>query len=117
MHLLSWIGQIKHSAKLHVSITSTTKNDCDEFSEIKNCLFDFSTSSAKPIPKKPKHIYAPLTLVHFADKMSSSEQEKLTALLARAMYARGTPFGMVENLHWQAFFKAIRPAYVVPSRY
>ena len=24
---------------------------------------------------------------------------------------------MVENSHWQAFFKAIRPAYVVPSRY
>ena len=48
--------------------------------------------------------------------MSTSEQEKLNALLARAMYASDTPFSIVENLHWQAFFKAIRPAYVVPSR-
>ena len=56
-------------------------------------------------------------LVHLADKMSTSEQENLNALLARAMYASGTPFGMVENSHWQAFFKAIRPVYVVPSRY
>ena len=33
------------------------------------------------------------------------------------MYVSGTPFCMVENSHWQAFFKDIRPAYVVPSRY
>ena len=49
--------------------------------------------------------------------MSTSEQEKLKALLARAMYACGTPFCMVKNSHWQAFFIAIRPAYVVLSRY
>ena len=49
--------------------------------------------------------------------MSSSEQEKLNALLARAMYASSSPFRMVENSLWQAFFKVIRPAYVVPSRY
>ena len=49
--------------------------------------------------------------------MSTSEQEKLNALLACAMYASGTPFRIVENSHWQAFFKAFRPAYVVPSRY
>ena len=33
------------------------------------------------------------------------------------MYARGRPFCMVENSHWQAFFKTIRLAYVLPSRY
>ena len=104
-------------AKLHVSTTSTTENDSDEASEIKNWLFDFSTSSAKPIPKKPKQIDAHLTLVQFADKMSTSEQEKLNALLARAMHASGSPFCMVENSHRQAFFNGIRPAYTVPSRY
>ena len=41
----------------------------------------------------------------------------LNALLARAMHACGKPFCMIENSYWQAFFKAIRPAYVVPSRY
>ena len=107
----------KYLAKLHVSTTSTTENDSDEASEIENWLFDFFTSSAKPIPKKPKQIDARSTLVHFADKMSTSEQEKPKALLVRAMYASGTPFCMVENSHWQAFCKAIRPAYVVPSRY
>ena len=107
----------KYLAELHVSTTSTTENDSIEASKIENWLFDFSSSSAKPIPKKPKQIDARSTLVHFADKMSTSEQQKLNALLARAMYASGTPFCMVENSHWQAFFKAIRPAYVVPSRY
>ena len=107
----------KYLAKLHVATTSTTENDSDEASEIENWLFDFSTSSEKSIPKKPKQIDASSTLVHFADKMFTSQQEKLNALLARAMYASGTRFCMVENSHWQAFFKAIRPAYVVPSRY
>ena len=58
----------KHLTKLHVSITSTTENVSDEASEIENWLFDFSTSSAKPIPKKPKQIDPRSTLVHFADK-------------------------------------------------
>ena len=39
--------------------------------------------------------------------MSTSEQEKLSALLARAVYASGTPFCMVENSHWQASFNSI----------
>ena len=101
----------KYLAKLHVSTTNTTENDSDEASEIENWLLDISTSSAKPIPKKPKQIDALSTLVHFADKMSTSEQKKINALLARAIYASGTPFCIVENPHWQAFFKAIRPAY------
>ena len=107
----------KYLAKLHASTTSTKENDSDEASEIENWLFDFFTSSAKPIPKKTKQIDARSTLVHFADKMSTNEQEKLNALLARAMYASGTSFYMAKNSPWQAYFKAIRPAYVVPSRY
>ena len=112
----------KYLANLNVSTASITDNDSDESeistpSEIETWLFDFSTSSAKPIPKKPKQIDARSTLLHFTDKMSTSEQEKLNALLARAMHTSGTPFCMVENSYWQAFFKAIRPAYVVPSRY
>ena len=75
----------KYLAKLHVSTTSTTENDSDEASEIENWLSNFSTSSAKPIPKKPKQIDARSTLVHFDDIMSSRDQEKLNALLARAM--------------------------------
>ena len=49
--------------------------------------------------------------------MSKQEQVHLNALLARAIYAIGAPFSIVENKHWLAFFKTLRPAYVVPSRY
>ena len=49
--------------------------------------------------------------------MYTSEQERLNALLARAMYASGTSFCVVENSHWQVFFKAIGPAYMEPSRH
>ena len=49
--------------------------------------------------------------------MSKQEQVHLNALLARAIYASGAPFSIVENKHWLAFFKALRPVYVVPSRY
>ena len=63
----------KYLAKLHVSSSSTTESDSDEASEIENWLFDFSTSFAKPIPKKPKQIDARSTLVHFADKMFTNE--------------------------------------------
>ena len=89
----------KYLAKLHVLTISATENDRDEVSEIENWLFDLSTSSAKPILKKPKQIDARSTLVHFADKMSTSKQEKLNVFLACAMYASGTPFCMAENSH------------------
>ena len=49
--------------------------------------------------------------------MSKQEQVHLNPLLARAIYASGAPFNIVENKHWLAFFKAVRPAYVIPSRY
>ena len=49
--------------------------------------------------------------------MSKQEQVHLNAPLARAIYASGAPFSIVENKHWLAFFKALSPAYVVPSRY
>ena len=75
----------KYLAELQVSTTGKTESDSDEASEIKNWMFDFSTSSAKPVSKKPKQTDARSTLVHCADKMFTSEQEKLNALLARAI--------------------------------
>ena len=75
----------KYLAKLHVSTTRTTGNDSDEASEIENWLFHFSTNSAKSISKKPKQLDARSTLIHFADKMSTSEQKK-TKCIAGACY-------------------------------
>ena len=86
----------KYPSKLHVSSTSTIENDSDEASEIENWQFDFSTCSTKPIPKKPKQIDARSTLVYFADKMSTSEQEKLNALLAHATYVSAHHFAWLK---------------------
>ena len=74
----------KYLAKLHVSTTSTTENDSDEASEIENWLFDFAQFLQNQFKKKTKQINARSTLEHFADKLSTSEQEKLNALLVRA---------------------------------
>ena len=41
----------------------------------------------------------------------------MNALLARAIYASGAPFSILENKHWLAFFKVLCSAYVVPSTY
>ena len=60
---------------------------------------------------------AQITLENFADKMSKQEQVYLNALLVRSIYASGAPFCIVKNKHWLAFFKALRAACVVPSRY
>ena len=49
--------------------------------------------------------------------MSKQEQVHLNALLTRSIYASGAPFSIVKNKHWLAFFEALCPAYVVPSRY
>ena len=57
------------------------------------------------------------TIINFADKITTQEQKKYNTLLARAIYASASPFSMVENSHWKSFFNAIRPVYVVPSRY
>ena len=56
-------------------------------------------------------------MINVADKITTQEQKKYDTFLARANYASASPFSMVENPHWKSFFNAIRPAYVVPSRY
>ena len=33
------------------------------------------------------------------------------------MYATGTSFCIIKYSHWQAFFKVIKPAYIMPSKY
>lgn len=42
---------------------------------------------------------------------------KIEELFARAVYSSGTPLQIVENENWKLFFKLLRPAWVVPSRY
>ena len=65
----------KYLAKLHVSTTSTAENDRGKASEIENWMFDFSTSSAKPIPKKPMQIDARSTQVHLLTKCPQASKK------------------------------------------
>ena len=50
-------------------------------------------------------------------KITNQEQKKYDTLLARVIYASALPLSMVKNLHWKNFFNAVRPAYIVPSKY
>ena len=68
--------------------------------------------SSKSLKKKKQS-----TIINFADKITNQEQKKYDTLSARAIYASASPLSMVENAHWKSFFNAIRPAYVMPSRY
>ena len=84
-------------------------NESDSKESVENWLVNFFSKNLK---KKKQS-----AITNFADKMTTQEQKKYDTLLARAIYTSASPFSMVENPHWKSFFNAIRPAYVVPSRY
>lgn len=54
---------------------------------------------------------------NFFDTMPTAEKTELDRLLARAIYASGTPLGITENPEWVKFFRKLRPSYLLPSRY
>lgn len=56
-------------------------------------------------------------LSSFVDRVTAAEQEDIDELLARAIFASGTPLTITENKHWKTFFTKMRPAYVPPTRY
>jgi len=53
----------------------------------------------------------------FADRLNADQHNEFDTVLARAIYASGTPLSMTENIYWQVAMKKIRPAYSLPSRY
>ena len=84
-------------------------NESDSEESVGNWLVNFSSKNLKKLKQ--------FTTINFADKITTQVQKKYDTLLARAIPASASPFSMVENPHWKSFFTAIRPAYVVPSRY
>ena len=56
-------------------------------------------------------------MLHFTDTMRKAEQDRLEKLFACAIYGTALPLSMAENALWKAFFKEIRPAWRIPSRY
>jgi hypothetical protein len=57
------------------------------------------------------------TITSFVDTITSKNKEDIDSVLARAIYASGTPLSITENKYWQQAFKLIRPSYQLPSRY
>ena len=78
---------------------------------------DFSSHETFPKKLKKAPPRSKTSVSKFTNTMSSNEQEKLESLFSRAIYASATPFHIVKNPHWIKFFKALRPAFVLPSRY
>jgi len=83
-------------------------------SEPDEWLLDFTTADEK---KRQPPKSSSSSVLSFADRMQKEDEVKLDTLFARAIYASGTLFSIVENCHWKAFFKALPPAYVLPSRF
>lgn len=52
----------------------------------------------------------------FMDKMDNRDKKELWEMLALAIYTSGAPMSMVEQPHWIAFFKKLRPSFVLPTR-
>ncbi|XP_064475346.1 uncharacterized protein LOC135389209 [Ornithodoros turicata] len=53
----------------------------------------------------------------FVDRMSPTDQQRIDAALAKALYSSNTPFAVVENEYWRELFNLVRPSYPLPSRY
>jgi len=68
-------------------------------------------------PVKKEKVAMDSILTNFADRMTLDKQQKAELLLARAIYSSGTPLSIVENNHWQVFFRNPRPSFQLPSRY
>ncbi|XP_047146123.1 uncharacterized protein LOC124818995 [Hydra vulgaris] len=51
------------------------------------------------------------------DSMTKTEKDLIDTHLARAIYASGSPFHLVENNYWKIFMNKLRPAYKLPSRH
>ena len=79
-------------------------NESNSEKSVENRLVNFSSKNLKKRKQS--------TIINLADKLTTKEQKKYDALLARAIYASSLPFSLVES-----FFNAIRPAYVVSSKY
>ncbi|KAK3920118.1 E3 SUMO-protein ligase ZBED1 [Frankliniella fusca] len=55
------------------------------------------------------------TVKSFLDEMSKADSEKADLLLSRAIFSSDVPLRFVENPHFKAFIKFLRPAYQPPS--
>lgn len=49
--------------------------------------------------------------------MQPDDQNQAKELLARAIFASGAPLSIVENTYWSKFFKFMRSAFEIPTRY
>lgn len=52
----------------------------------------------------------PSTINNFIDKVTTNDKVKLDSMLAKAIYASGSPLSLLDNFYWQKLFEKIIPA-------
>lgn len=68
-------------------------------------------------PSTSSNLSNTFTINQFVDKVSKDEKLKLDSMLAKAIYASGSPLSLLDNIYWKKLFETLRPAYVLPSSY
>ncbi|KAL5242659.1 hypothetical protein ACI65C_010069 [Semiaphis heraclei] len=103
----SWITNISNIS--NISTTSTPIRKFERSSSETKCLSasSFTSSTLSNIS----------TMQTFVDKVTKDEKLKLDSMLAKAIYASGSPLSLLDNIYWKKLFEKIRPAYVLPSSY
>jgi hypothetical protein len=102
----------------HVSLPSTSATSSSGPTDAPPGL-SLSVLSKQPSSsnlEQAKNSVALVAVPSFVDRMTPKEQSSLEQSFARAVYATGSPFTMVENTHWINFFKQLRPAFHLPTR-
>lgn len=94
---------------------STTSTPNKEFERIRDSTSsDTKCLSASSFTSTLSNIS---TMQTFVDKVTKDEKLKLDSMLAKAIYASGSPLSLLDNIYWKRLFEKIRPAYVLPSSY
>ncbi|KAL4107253.1 hypothetical protein QTP88_017633 [Uroleucon formosanum] len=68
-------------------------------------------------PSTSSNLSNTFTINQFVDKVSKDEKLELDSMLAKAIYASGSPLSLLDNIYWKKLFETLRPAYVLPSSY
>lgn len=91
----------------YVKSNSNSDSELSISSEVSTDYISDASTSSNMTSKKQ---------ISFVDNMHPADQNQAKELLARAIFAIGAP-SIVENAYWSKFFKFMRPAFEIPTRY
>jgi len=95
---------------------TTTSTPNKEFEQIRdNTLSDTKCLSASSFTSST--LGNTSTIKQFLDKVTKDEKLKLDSMLAKAIYASGSPLSLLNNIYWKKLFETLRLTYVLTSSY